>query len=351
MSAEAAAFAAAVNSADAALSASLPVCFCRCGTFLNAPVQLSPCGHDVCPTCAKECSACPVCHVAVDYKKEDTSLGEEIKQAIVNCPNYSEDRTKLSCRFKGTIDKVREHLITECPWTLLPCPNAKYGCKKQLPRMELIKHVKICPSAPSICRYCGQEVPTNMIFKHEKECRSRYIKCTFCGEMILRTDLVEHVEQDCNGKPTECPICYCDQKLKRGELQSHLVADGSVLKKHNQALARLMLETASGIEDIRDIISDLKKSIVAKRQKLRQLDKDIALAEALLEEQTSPESSGAVTPVGLSHSLSASSVLDYSRYDQSEQLAALQRRLEAELGRRAVLVRELEVRAALVGAK
>ena len=337
-----------VQSANEILRKSYPSCFCKCGVMLKTPIKLNPCGHRICHNCAKIFDSCPFCHSPIDYKKEDQGFAKELQEPNYKCPNSSKANTKLGCRFSSNLERVGDHITYECPWTMLVCPNAKYGCREQLPRIDMMKHVKGCIHRPSFCKYCGQEVSNREIYKHEKECQTRYSKCSFCGEMILKSKMVEHMEHDCGKKPTVCPITYCECQLKKGELQSHLMADGATLKRHNQALSRLMIETAGGIEEIRNIISDLRNSVIAKRQRLQQLDEIIAEASEVVEGNGTEEDKKARQSCPSSPT-SPTTLQDFAWYDQSEAFGALQRRFEDVLARRDAELTELELAAALEG--
>ena len=152
-----------------------------CHEIASEPVQTS-CGHLFCGKCLKE-SRCPVC------RRQYTSVPDHfntrrIKGLKVECPNND-------CSWKGELGDLEGHFTT-CSYESVPCPN---DCGEEMKRYALDHHTQSsCPLRVVKCRYCSVEDKVNALADHK----------TFCPSVTVK-----------------CP-CLCNQKLTRGEVDSHI---------------------------------------------------------------------------------------------------------------------------------
>ena len=173
----------------------------------------------------------------------------------MKCSNASRD-----CKWEGTVDALKKHLLTVCQFTLVPCPKA-CGCGVMM-RKDLQEHLKKdCPKRDHQCRECGASGTYSDITQgHDMICIKKVLACPNdnCYSKIQRRNLKRHLD---NCKHTELPCKYqklgCDMKLKRDALPDH--------ESDEKLHFHLALDKVSAMEDKMQVLENsLKKPITFK---------------------------------------------------------------------------------------
>jgi hypothetical protein len=72
--------------------------------------------------------------------------------------------TNIQCELKFHKCKLDEHLNETCKYSFINCLNNTYGCKIQILRKKLVKHLENCPANIVECKQFRQRT----VFNKEK---------------------------------------------------------------------------------------------------------------------------------------------------------------------------------------
>jgi hypothetical protein len=116
---------------------------------------------------------CPLCETEVSVAEcfRDKAFTMEFKKATIQCTSPAcpwegkSDEYKVQlcnhiCMCINAISSIKffqDHLNT-CKFAILSCLHSTYGCKEQLPRIEISIHVDKCQYKPVKCKWCHENV-------------------------------------------------------------------------------------------------------------------------------------------------------------------------------------------------
>ena len=170
-----------------------PVCF----EILKDPFLTACCGNHFCEACIEATKTstnyCPFCKAKPINGIVDKKLQRRINELEVYCL-----QKKHGCSWVGTMDELTKHLAADnakgCKYSLIPC---SLSCGNKFFRHKLNKHVS-------------------------DECHLRPHTCTFCSYSSTYADVSKHFSI-CLAYPVLCPNACTKEKMKRGDLDKHLL--------------------------------------------------------------------------------------------------------------------------------
>ena len=172
-----------------------PVCF----QIMQDPFLTACCGNHFCEVCMettkKKNNRCPFCKEKRIAGIVDKKFQRQINELQVYCL-----QRKHGCRWCGELGKLSTHLNMDkedgqCKYVMLWC---SLSCGTRLFRFELKKHTS-------------------------KECRFRTCTCKYCGFSSTYEDVTTRHHLECENYPVVCPNSCTKRKLKRGNLNGHLL--------------------------------------------------------------------------------------------------------------------------------
>ena len=172
-----------------------PVCF----QIMQDPFLTACCGNHFCKVCMESTkeknNRCPFCKEKRIAGIVDKKLQRQMNELQVHCV-----KRQNGCRWSGDLGKLSGHLNMDeedgqCKYVLLSCPLT---CGKKLFRYELRKHTS-------------------------KECQFRTCTCKFCGYSSTYEEVTTEHYSECENYPIVCPNACTKRKLKRGNLNEHLL--------------------------------------------------------------------------------------------------------------------------------
>uniref|UniRef100_A0A8C4NP17 TNF receptor-associated factor n=1 Tax=Eptatretus burgeri TaxID=7764 RepID=A0A8C4NP17_EPTBU len=185
----------------------------KCDLLLKKPVQ-ARCGHRFCSACLLQlvrdgptrCSKCveensfeeDISILQPDGFFPDRAAKREIEGLPAKCIN-------TGCSWSGVVRNYEEHIII-CPKLLVVCEE----CMKQMPRDQLVQHVKQCSKKRSTCRFaflgCTEKVEGNIV-EHEQK--------SFVNHLGLVLDVLHKTSGVTPVPPgtLEARISFIEQKL------------------------------------------------------------------------------------------------------------------------------------------
>uniref|UniRef100_UPI00358F5321 TNF receptor-associated factor 2-like isoform X2 n=1 Tax=Myxine glutinosa TaxID=7769 RepID=UPI00358F5321 len=211
----------------------------KCDLLLKKPVQ-ARCGHRFCSACLLElvrngptrCSKCveenafeeDISILKQDGFFPDRAAKREIEGLPAKCIN-------TGCPWSGVVRHYEEHVVI-CPKLSVVCEE----CKKEMPRDQLLQHVKQCSKKRSTCRFaslgCMEKVDRNTV-EHERK--------SFVNHLGLVLDVLHKTSGVTPVHPgeLEARISFIEQKLLVVEqlVSSHTVAEphlGATCRKDSQ---------------------------------------------------------------------------------------------------------------------
>lgn len=106
-------------------------------------------------------------------------------------------------------------------------------CKEYAKRIDMATHVGLCYFRPCVCKYCGFKLQFKDLDLHYGQCSAYPIQCKNigCTKAIIRTDLDNHLADDCLWEPLDCEYRYsgCEVHVLRKDMEEHMEKS---LKEH-----------------------------------------------------------------------------------------------------------------------
>ncbi|XP_007430643.1 TNF receptor-associated factor 3 isoform X2 [Python bivittatus] len=243
----------------------------KCHLILCNPRQ-TECGHRYCETCmsvllsstSPKCTACQET-ILKDKIFKDNCCRRELLALQIFCRNENK-----GCRDQLTLGQLLTHLRNECLFEELPCPRT--DCKEKILRKDLPDHVeKNCNYRETTCKYCKSQVPIIMIQKHEDaDCPCVMVTC-----------------------PHKCSVSALLRKEVAMLQNESLEKNKSIQTLHNQ-ICSFEIEIERQKEMLRSNeskIHHLQRVIDSQAEKLKELDKEIRPFRQNWEEADSMKSS------------------------------------------------------------
>ena len=187
------------------------------------PQQSQCCGKIYCQQCVEKFSRrnsnpkCPTCRKYGVEFFEDKRASRAILGLTVYC-----SRKGKGCKWQGALSDLDTH-IDKCDYRLMVCPN---NCGRTLRQRKLSKHLKgSCPTRDTTCSDCGEAGQWMSINgEHAKLCLDKFIPCINegCGEKVKRRNLQSHLLV-CSKTVISCNYADlgCTATFKREDLAKH----------------------------------------------------------------------------------------------------------------------------------
>ncbi|XP_039220746.1 TNF receptor-associated factor 3 isoform X3 [Crotalus tigris] len=243
----------------------------KCHLILCNPRQ-TECGHRYCETCmssllsstSPKCTACQDT-IVKDKIFKDNCCRRELLALQIFCRNENK-----GCRDQLTLGQLLTHLRNDCLFEELPCPRT--DCKEKILRKDLPDHIeKNCNYRETTCKYCKSQVPIIMIQKHEDaDCPCVMVTC-----------------------PHQCSVSALLRKEVAMLQNESLEKNKSIQTLHNQ-ICSFEIEIERQKEMLRSNetkIHHLQRVIDSQAEKLKELDKEIRPFRQNWEEADSMKSS------------------------------------------------------------
>ena len=198
-----------------------------CILALREPV-ISKCGHLFCNGCVRPLLrrgsiVCPLCRVEQDESEfyPDNYDRREIMNLKIYC-----DQQEKGCGWKGELKDRDTHNQT-CGFVEETCKN---GCGEILMRKDMENHMQEnCNNRNVDCDYCKTIVTFKFLEDHFGQCEMYPVECEYCEEKVPRKEVNQHVslEGTCPGCPLECQFSEagCPFIGTKRELTMHLQND------------------------------------------------------------------------------------------------------------------------------
>ena len=167
-----------------------------------------------------------ICNLNGQHFFENMRLDKEasniLKQII---GNYIVFCLNSKCNWEGKLSKLKNHLINECKFQVMKCPNK--GCEMILLKKDLNSHLVQCLYDSDIlkinCNFCKNEIKKIDIENHFEICPEVIIECDKkCGKKIKRKDIKSHMSE-CKENLIKCKYWEygCKKKIKIKYIQDH----------------------------------------------------------------------------------------------------------------------------------
>ena len=257
-----------------------------CLLVLRQPYLVDCCGYNFCKVCLEglyngNTVQCPLCRKE-DFKAiQNKGLERELNQRMVYCPNK-----KCGCNWIGELRQFDSHVNGSmvlsrdgkpadgtrssvlCQFVQEHCPY----CPVTMLRSQIEEHIQDeCPNKPVTCKYCNSHTasPKDME-NHHLECPIFPLSCpNECGAKILRKDICSHSRSECPLAKIECKYCHagCMVVLPRNEMKKHLDSV-SEMPKHLMLMNGAYSSLKSKIDEQNDIITDLEDECAMLKERL-----------------------------------------------------------------------------------
>lgn len=202
-----------------------------CSVTLENQLLTSCCSNNVCESCMKSTQEgvdhCPLCKSEPVNETIDKQFQRLIDEQIVHC-----SQKERGCSWEGKQVDLKDHLDSSdkegCQYVLTPCLE----CKKKVYRSELKQHMdEECQLRPYECEFCKNYSSTfeDVTIQHYFECPDFLMPCPnqCINEKFKRGELDEHLLTTCPNEVVPCTFSEmgCTEKMKRSDLQKHIEAN------------------------------------------------------------------------------------------------------------------------------
>ena len=236
-----------------------PVCF----QFVWNPFLTACCGNHFCDACVKftkeKSNQCPFCNEKPIIGIIDKKFQRQINELQVYCLHK-----KHGCSWVGELGKLSKHLKQDktdgdCKFVQLSC---SLSCGKAIFRCELEEHLNIeCPLRACVCEHCGfSSTYEDVTTKHYSDCPNYPIVCpNSCSEKKLKRRNLDHHLLDCPDEVVSCSFneMGCEERMKRRCLQEHIEAN---VMQHQLMICNAFKNVKKENESLKDVVMILKQS-------------------------------------------------------------------------------------------
>ena len=220
-----------------------------CRELACCPRQSLCCGQTLCSECTeqwgKHSNSCPHCRREPFEIVTDPRSERYIAGLTCFCPN-----TPNGCKWRGSLKKVEDHVVLECPYENVQCTN----CDKVMQRRNIPAHSENdCEWREVACPCCGSLYSSinmsdvdetfpcdsgdstarmtfhDLVNSHYRECPQWPVRCPnsdSCnsGLSFTRASLAEHLNENCPQSLVECQFAAmgCESAVLRKDLPQHL---------------------------------------------------------------------------------------------------------------------------------
>jgi hypothetical protein len=200
-----------------------------CKEIVNMAIETS-CGHYYCQSCYNNRyshvndTTCLVCKIDIVYSHRSIGMDRVIDACTVICPceRFSLELKKW-CSWKGPLRDMKTHLLTNCDFMTIQCPQ----CNEDMFKKEYINDhcmKKQCLKRKVKCELCEGTIIFDMFDEHiRSECMYVQVKCVnHCLMMVEKGQMVNHVETKCPLTLIKCPLGCLNKAILRQDLMSHV---------------------------------------------------------------------------------------------------------------------------------
>ena len=119
----------------------------------------------------EQCPACQEEHATNEVLRDNYSR-KRLEKAKVFCQNRDD-----GCTNQMKLKELGAHLET-CSFEQIPCVHKSQGCSAVLLRGQLAEHLQTeCQFRPETCEFCGIEFPVADLKTHQEKCKASLVKC------------------------------------------------------------------------------------------------------------------------------------------------------------------------------
>ena len=158
---------------------------------------------------------CVYCKSDILRKNFAKHTNDECDLIPIECP--------IGCGKMIQKKNVQFHREHNCLEYVVKCTNG--SCDETMKRKYLSHHYNVqCQYTLIKCKYCNktQKLRKNMELHFEK-CMFYKVKCTKnCGKLIMRKNLKNHLENECDEIMMKCSNHSCSVKLKKKNFNNHV---------------------------------------------------------------------------------------------------------------------------------
>jgi len=214
-----------------------------CNGVYNNPL-VDQCGHIYCSTCIEQMDKCPITNNSFKNIKHNSIglIANFLDKQFVYCKNKHKD-----CKWEGKLSDLNSHKLNECQKQLVCCQWI--GCDVLVNREDQVEHQNSCEYRIVNCSECNIEIAKLNLIGHYDVCPNYKLDCpNHCDLKIMRKDLKEHLEVECDNMIVECPyvIGGCNEKLFKKDLANHLNTEFNL---HNYLTLQKLLQTKREIKE------------------------------------------------------------------------------------------------------
>ena len=145
-------------------------------------------------------------------------------------PGTAEEMLAQRCMWSGNVPDLASHLLTECVYEQVPCPNKAAGCNERVPRHASENHAShLCAYRSVVCAHCVKPVEARALVEHQAACPEAQAECpnAGCGVTLTRGGMEDH-QRVCGWEEVECPCPGCEELMLRADVAQHVETSGAV---------------------------------------------------------------------------------------------------------------------------
>ena len=235
----------------------------------------------ICNNCYERLNKNNIFFKELILEEESSNILKQINgNYIVCCPN-------LQCDWEGKLSKLKNHMISECKFQTMKCPNK--GCNQTLLKKDLNSHLIQCIYDVNIitinCNFCKKELKKIDVESHFEICPEVIKECDKkCGKKIKRKNIELH-QKECPEVFIKCKYWNygCKKIIKRKYIQDHYNLE---IYNHynlvNNSLKNIFKETEEFYE-ISNIIKELEEKIKEREKKIKDENKRVEIKNEIKE--------------------------------------------------------------------
>jgi hypothetical protein len=207
-------------------------------------------GHNFCKRCMDKYNSknaekkCPITKLEIH-----SIIPIKLIENVINSFNL---KCRNGCGWKGKVSEIKNHLELDCLKAPAECENKSLGCKELIMRPNISEHQNVCNYRQISCSFCSLLLPQADMPAHLELCPSMRVECPKnCNYMLLRSELLNHLQNTCENAESECAYYKvgCIIKMHRKDLSTHNKQQEDF---HNSLIVKEILTLKQTVEDIRE---------------------------------------------------------------------------------------------------
>ena len=194
---------------------------------------------------------CRDCYTKFEINSKNANINNIDKQYSSIIKSFVQNKEikcihkNKGCNWQGKLSNLDSHLINECLFQEVNCPND--GCNKLILKKDINLHLIQCEYMKNIikvkCNYCNEEFNFDELFEHAKGCPELLVECdNGCGTKIKIKKMNEHKIFYCLEGLVKCSYYDkgCKKLIKRKFLEDHYILEkNNHLNLENQNINKI----------------------------------------------------------------------------------------------------------------